>query len=108
MPQQRGLSVTETFLRHGGAQAPRPLRRLGFTRTRRVSFAHRPLLFQRSCVSAGAGLAPRRGRGWRGAVCVCMCRVRACSPVLAQLAPHPARPRGTSAGTASERGGEGA
>ena len=62
MPQQRGLSVTETFLRHGGAQAPRPLRRLGFTRTRRVSFAHRPLLFQRSCVSAGAGLAPRRGR----------------------------------------------
>ena len=22
MPQQRGLSVTETFLRHGGAQAP--------------------------------------------------------------------------------------
>lgn len=104
--------VIETFLRHSGAQAPRPLRRLGFTRTRRVSFAHRPLLFPLSCVSAGAGLAPRRGRGWRGAVCArvraCTCHVRACSPVPAQLASHPARPQGTCAGTASERGGEGA
>lgn len=75
MPPAARLSVTETFLRHSGAGAPRPAPRLGFPRTRRVPFAHRPLLLRPSCVCQG-GPGPKAG-------CVraraCMCRVRACA-----------------------------
>lgn len=89
-------AVTEAFLRHSGAQAALPAAPPGMHAhtSLPVPFAHRPLLFRLSCL-------PGRARA-QGGVCVCArarACVRACAPILAQLASHPAGPQGTCAGT---------
>lgn len=73
-PQQHGLSVTETFLRHSRARPHgRPVP--GVPAHTSVPFAHRPLLFRLSCVCWG-GPGPKAGCV---RACACMCRVRACA-----------------------------
>lgn len=89
-------AVTEAFLRHSGAQAALPAAPPGMHAhtSLPVPFAHRPLLFRLSCL-------PGRARA-QGGGCVCArarACVRACAPILAQLASHPAGPQGTCAGT---------